>query len=211
MDIAVRLTWPKDERGYELVDVPPYKHRTISGSHEGGLSVAGRGGEQIRYVLTGTERGVAAKIANTPCTPEGVLNLTNDWGYLTEPGHAYFIEEVYGWILALESAFQLAVKGDLISLERRFPEKNIAALKLSFERYGKEATPRLYLKPANLINFAWIELMLMTSSNIGFRHCANCGNVFTFGLEKGSRSTRQYCSGRCRVAGHRAKKKATCT
>ncbi|MGA7324700.1 MAG: hypothetical protein WBX25_09515 [Rhodomicrobium sp.] len=194
----------KDERGYELA-LRPVASKQVEGTILAGvenLSVMARGGQKIPLVLQGSKTCIFEKIANTPRTPEGALDLVSEWGFLSLADDEMPVQSIINQIIELRCAMELAASHRLNEIESLFPQKEAAKLDVIFERFGRDRAPRLYLKPKSLIHFAWIELLCTISGNAGFRKCT-CGNVFTYGLEKGSRNSRLYCSNRCRVANHR--------
>jgi len=76
-------------------------------------------------------------------------------------------------------------------------------------RVPGESTPRLFLQPNNLTSYCWIELMQVVAAEATIQRCLNCARFFPRGIERGTRSTRQYCSDRCRVTMHRKSKRRT--
>jgi hypothetical protein len=226
MSAIVRLEWEIDSKGYDIEDragsgkvrkgistdlTDP--ERTILGTPAAGLFVIARGGKPERYVLEGIENRVFEDLANTPETPEGVLAFVNKWGLpfrtkdmslsLLDPPHGMVNGEFYNCIWQLKRAVEFASSGNFEPFERSMDKRGIAGLQVRFGRMRGDSAPRLFVEPRSLNTFCWLELMQSIVGGAHFQRCLNCGAFFSIGIERGTRSTRQYCSDRCRVAMHR--------
>jgi len=204
----LRFVTFRDERGYDLAAKPARSNAIdVKGSlldtlaHD--LSVVARGGQKIPLILQGIQNCIFEKIANTPPNAEGALDLVSEWGFPLLVDDEMPAQRIANLVIEFRHVVELAAANKMEEIEALIPSKKFADIGVMFERFGKDRSPRLYLRPKSLIHFAWIELLCAISSNAGFKKCT-CGNIFTYNLEKGSRNTKLYCSNRCRVANHRA-------
>lgn len=226
MGATIRLEWLLDSKGYDLEqDQPPAlqppatraygKRRSVragddtiagQGALTRGAYIVPRGGTVEPYPLEGTEDRVSFALMNIPATPEGALDFVNEWGMPHSHGRTY-VSEILDVRNSMQTVVLHAIKSNWPKLERIMPEKGIGRLSVRFGRLRGDSSPRVFLQPDSLFSFCWLELMQILAGGVAIRACLNCGAFFSIGIERGTRSTRQYCSDRCRVAMHRKAKR----
>jgi hypothetical protein len=81
-----------------------------------------------------------------------------------------------------------------------------AGLHLSLTAQGKNP-PQLVLTPNTLFSGMVAEIALVRSGGGHVMSCLHCGALFITGAQGGKRMGTFYCSGKCKVAAHRARKK----
>jgi hypothetical protein len=215
MAADIRLLWKRDSAGYEIRGgagvLAPY-----STPEHSSASIVGRGGEVEQYWLEGTVNRVFEDIANADATPEGALRFVNKWGFLYAEDEAL---PVRPFIMArdrfrkwLTLAERQSYSGLITTMPRydADPEEPIPG---GLGRYTLDVAmrpgsdlPHVFIRPLSLVSFALIEMMQAIAKGAKVRRCARCSNFFTVAPDLGKRSTRTYCSDRCRVATARAKK-----
>src|SRR5258706_15958799 len=181
----LRLITFKDERGYELVAKPlickPIEgsFRSLLDEQDLHLFVVARGGQKTPLILQGTQTRIFEKIANTSTTAEGALTLVSEWGFPSLVDDEMSAQAILNRVIELRHVMELAADNKLKEIESLVFEREFVELGVMFERFGKDRSPRLYLKPTSLMHFAWIELLCAISGNAGFKKCT-CGNIFTY-------------------------------
>jgi hypothetical protein len=213
MAAAIRLEWQRDSHGYDIVERPA-EGNTLLTEKPARLVIAPRGGAPERYSLKGLDDRVFEHLANTPSTPDGVLSFVDGWGLLDELGE-HEVQGFYGRIRELYELIKLARDFRLIQqpqmLERAMNEKGVGPMNLRFGRLRGDSTPSLFFQPRSLWLFCCAEVMQVVAGGGEIRDCANCGAFFTIGLDPGVRSTRTYCSNRCRMTMHRRERRRGAT
>jgi hypothetical protein len=201
---SIRLEWQRDSGGYDLEDRPdkPCTSFLADLAGKGGKFVVPRGGKRETYVVEGLGHRIFEALAKTHQSPDGVLAFVNEWGLL-EQGPNQEVSEFYEHIEDLRQLLDVAALNNFRLLERYINQKGIGPMNLRFGRLRGDSAPRIFVEPRSLWLFCCCEVMQVVAAGAILRNCINCGAFFTLGTKQGTRSTRQYCSDRCRVAMHR--------
>jgi hypothetical protein len=211
MAAAVSLEWKKDSKGYDFRTVrerlhPHYLDPRILDADptESYAIIVPRGGRAETYPVRDQ---VLLDLVNMPHSLEGVQSFVNQWGLLRRERATWRDTDFYGESYSLRQALNYTRAENWGQLERAVMGRKVGRMAVRFARIGGESAPRLFLEPDDLISYCWICLMQMVGGGADIQKCLNCGAFFVIGLEKGTRSTRQYCSDRCRIAMHRKNKR----
>ena len=103
-------------------------------------------------------------------------------------------------------------EGDLLE-PAMFLASTIANLNLEsrvsphLELSGSFLTPRLAIRPLNLLGALWLQFARAIDGDREYRACQKCGTWFEIG-SKGHSRAKRFCSNRCRMAFSRARKKS---
>lgn len=215
MTAAVRLRWKFDGAGYELET----RGTLGRGDHEDANKyIVARGGEAEHYWLEGTDARVYEELANTPITPSGALKFANKRGLLFRDRHDEMsLSDFYHSVHFIETMLVLArqrnYKGILANIPRDDDElktpSGIGLFTMDVSLVPGADLPRVFIRAQSLMSFALMELMQVVASAAEIRTCGSlhCRNFFTISPDAKRRSSRQYCSDRCRVAQSRARAK----
>jgi hypothetical protein len=214
MAATIRLEWQRDSNGYDIDERPKKEGRTYLTSDPGGTFVVPQGGKKETYVVEGIRDRVFEKLANTQNTTGGVLSFANAWGLLgnamsegdmREQEVSDFYEGIKDLRWLINLAQELRATQQLSRLEQAMNQKGVGPMNLRFGRLLGDSTPRLFFQPRSLWLFCCTEVMQIVAAGGEIKNCLNCGAFFTIGIDPGARSTRTYCSNRCRMAMHRRK------
>ena len=225
MPAAVRLRWKRCRAGYQV---------EAHGSLQSGVSedsnkhIVPRVGEAETYWLEDNywlrrkgRRRVFEDLASTDCTPEDALKFTNEWGFLFRHHHRQkemmsltgengFYDWVHYFRNMLIHARQKnykAIRDNIPRDETHFNESSgIGYFALDVEVKPGAEMPWVFIRAQSLLSFAVMEMMQVIAGG-EIRTCAHCLSFFTLLTGVNRRSTRQYCSDRCRFAASRAAKK----
>jgi len=189
----VRLKWEVDRAGYELVDREEKRGRTILTSEPGGTYIVPRGGKPKSYDIGLRERDLFLELANTPHTPEGVLDFTNKWGLLYAIG-----EQPLSSFLETRQSMEWSLTHSDATVKRSFRSFDFASLKIELERRG------IVLRARSLGQFCWLERFHALQGGVDIYRCAGCGTFLP--VHKQGRP-KKYCSNACRQAQFRKNKK----
>ena len=123
----------------------------------------------------------------------------------------------FNWFLSdwvnMSARFKLvltAIKNNEMQLaENRLNElTNFAAkFKVSISPKYENNRRTINLEPDSLIAAMVYKLIISITEGTDYRKCNWCEGWFTIGASTGRRTTRQYCSSRCKVTAWRADKK----
>lgn len=222
MAAAVGFWWHRDSAGYDFAECPEEdssKSRLVP-------CIVARGGEVETYWLEGTSNRVFEDLVNTsPYNgdgPQDALKFTNKWGFLcrhhllkrkmilNELGGFY--DQAHDFKNMLNFARLKNYKDLVLGIRHADTSAGKISGTGSFTldvvmRPGVEL-PHVFIRPDSLLSFATIELMQTIAGAAEIRTCLHCRKFFTLSSEANRRSTRQYCSDRCRVAMSRARKES---
>ena len=215
---AVGFWWHRDSAGYDFEE----HLKEDAGKNRMMPCIVARGGEDERYRLEGTSNRVFEDLASADCTPEDALKFTNKWGFLCRHhlgNKEMILDELSGFydqVHYFQNMLNFARLKNYKDLIQSIRHADTSAGKISgtghftldvVMRPGVEL-PHVFIRPDSLLSFATIELMQTIAGAAEIRTCLHCRKFFTLSSEANRRSTRQYCSDRCRVAMSRARKES---
>jgi len=159
-----------------------------------------------------------ARFADTPRTPEGMLEFCNQFGLLggnrpdTRRGGKPRFESVSMDVLLkhpakMHGALHLFERGDKSLLKRWNNEEQALALLRTELRTNGNGGLRMVLIPSDLIRAMWLQFAEHVCSGTQLFRCARCNKPFTVGTGTGRRRTAMYCSNACKVAAYQARQR----
>jgi hypothetical protein len=118
------------------------------------------------------------------------------WGLEAQSDEERMLRFASGWA---QTRINDAMSG------RGAERQSLTSVRLLFnhERQGI----RLHITPDTLLGAMWLQCARVLSENPTFKVCENCAKWFELSPDA-RRKHSKYCSDRCKVAAHRAKKKA---
>ena len=210
----IRLDWAKAAEGYDLIEIPPDppEGSQLLARESPEWRLQSRGALRYFYVY-GLIARVYLDLANVEPTLQGALEFTNLWGPLNRESsgkeeHMQSAEGVLNLRANIVKILELIDKEDFRSIQKHIPLKGIGHYAIGMSLWPNENIPTLYFETENLRSFIWAELMQSVSARVFARQCGFCGAFFQIGTKTGKNSHAQFCSSNCRVADHRARKKA---
>ena len=216
MAAAVRLFWQRDSSGYEIEE------------RRDGFHIVQAGGEMLSYSLEGQywldhkdKRRLFEHLANADTSPAGCAEaarqFATEWGFLFRHQNKdgrMSLNDFARWVTYCDQMLTLALRKDYKSLRRNIIQdaenftdsQGIGYFTLDVAPIRGAELPHVFIRAQSLLSFAVMEMMQAIAGS-AMRSCAHCHNFFMATLNDGRRSSETYCSPRCKVARHRAKKK----
>lgn len=224
--------WHRDRRGYELVKVPkniaPPTPESPNAGFDWGLRALG--GPLDLYRPLEDHRGLFRRFAalegptdilsfakefgelvNHPrkVEPRSFANQTPEWrGAIAvhgirriDPDWTDPIRCVAKVIDVLDREGSLAAAHELDRLYLTLDPSATVRIAIS----ERPRRPYVSLVPKSLLGAIHLQLVMAITEATHFKKCEQCPNWFPQGRGTGNRSTRRFCSDRCRVAWNRAK------
>ena len=141
-----------------------------------------------------------------PATPDGALAYTNRFGMLLDE-RELAVKEWLTHRLYMAEAFGKAEVGDWVGLQIDLGRYPLGQMSTGIHSEPDEPwAMRLVLKPRSLVQMAWVEFVLLITSEAQFRQCDMCGAWFAYGSGTNRRSSARFCGPACRKANHVAEK-----
>ena len=210
--------WPRDESGYEIVEVPEEVPRTgavILTTRRARTLICPRGGAVRKHRWLDHHPGLFRQFADTPQTPKGVLGFANLFGLLFPDGafekEQDGSEELQYWfehIRAFQRAVSFKEEGYWRSASDQFEVEVSKNVSVGLVKTDEQQRPQLVMRPGSLVAAMWLQYGHWVSlPNLILRRCAYCPNWFAYGPGTGRRETAIYCSPKCQKAHQYAKMK----
>lgn len=222
MPAAVRLRWNRDSAGYD-VEARGSLQRGVS--EDSNKHIVPRGGEVEAYWLDGdywlkrkSRRRIFEDLASADCTPEDALKFANEWGFLfrhqQEEMSLTGEDGFYNWVHYFTNMLVLAQQKNYKAIRQNIARdesplrrpSGIGYFTLDVALVPGAELPYVFIQAQSLLSFAVMEMMQVIAGG-EIRTCAHCRSFFTLSAGVNRRSTRKYCSDRCRLATSRAGKK----
>ena len=222
MPAAVRLRWNRDSAGY---DVEARGSLQRGASEDSNKYIVPRGGEVENYWLDGdywlqrkSRRRIFKDLASADCTPEDALRFANEWGFLFRHQQKEMSltgeDGFYNWVHYFTNMLVLAQQKNYKAIRQNIARdesplrqpSGIGYFTLDVAIVPGAELPYVFIQAQSLLSFAVMEMMQVIAGG-EIRTCAHCLNFFTLSTGVNRRSTRKYCSDRCRLATSRAGKK----
>jgi hypothetical protein len=217
MDL-IDFTWWRCVDGYELVSrVPPALRGSWPSPQPQSIRSKGKLFEPCALFKIPSS-ALFRKVAELPCTPEGMVAFANAYGLMTHAGsyagfprpkprsEATALDGMLWQHARLQQGIALFEAGEMRALVRHFN------LNLGKARHELRLAPNgkvfRVLVPNDLIQALWIQFAAHVESGAELARCLHCGEWHRTGTGIGRRNTLKYCSDICRKAAHRAKKEA---
>jgi hypothetical protein len=168
-----------------------------------------------RFNVFESSSSLFLEFERTPLTEEGVKDFADRYGPLAPELWGLHIADWFEHIQSMHRAVELwrksTVTGDFSRIIRevqKFPFGDIdmgALIALSLKKDPSSALPKLCIRPMDLLQALWAQLVLAIDGNVNLRPCAQCRKWFTLEAGKG-RSDKEYCSNACRMRAYRRRK-----
>lgn len=138
---------------------------------------------------------------------KAILSFAEEYGFLWQTGNE---EHVESWQTAIRAMAEVVVACDLKEYEyvwERFNDGRIhAQFSIRIEPYEKRWDAKLTVVPYTLLAAMWLQVATHSVRATQFRQCESCLTWFPIGPGTGGRSTKRFCSPRCRVKWNRQHK-----
>jgi hypothetical protein len=188
-----------------------------------------------RFDLFKANSSAFLEFAQTPATEDGIKAFADRYGPLfpdrPEGFHSYG-RHIDRWFRPIRSMHQLVElwkvsrrTGDFSKITRAVRAVQIGVLETDFElgmeflEFFKPAaqielflkedplsgSPRLCIRPRNLAQALWAQLLMAIDGNVNSGACVQCRKWFTLEAGRG-RSDKEYCSNACRMRAYRKRK-----
>lgn len=188
----IQFEWGAAEGGYEVEGkklVPISKHRA-----------------KITFPTSDEAEDICLEFANLKCCPEEVREFASRYGLLkSRPLAVEKLSLWYGAIQAMHDVWVAAEEGRMADLPGLFAKGALKYqnIKVLFGPNEDRTGLRLVLNPQNLLSWLWLQLG-QTLEGREVRACKECGKFYLAGGGRGGRAkqirtTRLYCSDRCRM------------
>lgn len=212
--------WQVDQHGYEAIYPTAEERERPRRLIEGDPSprIVRNGGPLRAYRPFQDHPGLFLEFGNCEETPEAAAAFATKYGLLGAYSFDLEVpndEDFSLWLNSIRNMRRMV--GEIEArIQNDEPLADLAAL---FEqsvrpwftigidiRAGRK--PRPVVVPRTLIGVMWLQVLGQITSGLRFRQCKACPSWFRYGPGTGHRSTREFCSNRCRVAWNRAQKAA---
>jgi hypothetical protein len=223
----IEFFWQRCLDGYEIVWSGPNRPRRSTGwqpPKEPTAAIASKSDEFEVYKPTKFS-ALFRRFSDVPATAEGMRDFANRFGLLGSdfdsrrgvirsrpvPQHPTLkyedvrVEEMLARHRTLSRAAERSEAGNSSELIKYF---NADGGKLRVElRAQPDGRTAPVLVPTNLLEFMWFELALHASSQAKIFRCERCGTPFRVGPGTGRRETAMFCSGACKQAAFKVRRK----
>lgn len=212
--------WPRDESGYEILEVPeevPSPEATLLTGRLAGTFIRPRGGVVRKYRWLDHHPALFREFADTPQTSEGVLDFANRFGLLFPDGAfekqrdgSEYLPDWFKHIQSFQAGIGFAEHGQRgwDFAPAQFEVQVTKNVSVHLVKRDERELPQLAMRPRSLIAAMWLQYGLWISTpNMKLRRCVYCSTWFTYGPGTGRRETARYCSPKCQKAHQYAKKK----
>ncbi len=206
--------WCVDQRGYEAVsaeELPEGVERPIlENPPKTGWVLRRKGGPLRRYRPLEEHPGLFRRFAYLPEEPQAILEFANEFGILgvglTEPTEDLDWEELSLYWLNHIRGLRVVVDGidtgNAASMAADFNKYVVPAMTVRIEA-ARGQRFRLHVTPTNLLSAMWFQVAGELTDGIRFKKCKWCPNWFPYGPRTGHKTTKVFCSDRCRKAWNR--------
>lgn len=228
----VEFEWKIDDDGYELVDIKEHEFKDLplerfyeelagfqpniaTKQKPAGQYLRPRGGTTRTTRLLEKEPALFKTFADTPMTPEGVINFANKYGQLDVPARVPGLEQgdpdvaLKFWYAAIDYMCELMAaneKKDWSLVEGI--EKILRVDTALVKPRGSSMPPQLIYRPKALIDALLLQFALFVMSPEGeLQRCVQCVKWFAVGSGTGRRTTAMYCSPECKERAKYLKRK----
>lgn len=217
-----QFEWWVDQDGYRVEYEPPVTTGAMLMRHDGRHVLRRNGGPFRAYRPLEEAPGMFLELANTPRTLEAVRAFADRYGLL---GTLFKEAQQMDHELVEGEWFQLMdlLGGMVWTLQDLLSqEKPLADLARTFNAHVRPAVtirlgtgptphhkPTLEVVPRTLRGAIWLQFASQITRGTRFKQCKWCSTWFPFGPGTQNRSTKEFCSDRCRQALHRQQLKET--
>ena len=217
------FTWQVDQLGYDLKYEPAMSGKTSMTSEIPGWHLVRKGGPLREYWPLDDHPGLFRQFANLPedlsTEPKDLLAFANKFGLLgfgllrfMPRGEPPDSEDLKGWRDYIHS-FRTMVDAIDGKREKEACEAFNAhirprmTVRIERDPFGS-SLPRLHSTPLTLVGALWLQVAGQLTEGLTFRKCKQCPIHFPVGSGTRFRTTKIFCSDRCRVAWNRQKRRA---
>ncbi len=206
--------WSLDQHGYEAVSaekLPEGMDRPIlENPPKTGWVLRRKGGPLRRYRPLEEHPGLFRRFAYLPEEPQAILEFANEFGILgvglTEPTEDLDWDELSLYWLNHIRGLRVVVDGidtgNAASMAADFNKYVVPAMTVRIEA-ARGQRFRLHVTPTNLLSAMWFQVAGELTDGIRFKKFKWCPNWFPYGPRTGHRTTKVFCSDRCRKAWNR--------
>jgi hypothetical protein len=170
-----------------------------------------RGGAQIPVTIDGVDESVFEAISKiNSCQSSEVTEFCDTYG-LPAKGEKLSSDHFREQQIELISMLELAAEEDWASLGRAAAKilnaqsNDPEAQYFDVRRVPGASHPRLLIATHDLFVFAALQACAAISEGQKIKQCQSCKGFFAVGPNTGRKQDALYCSGRCRMAAHRAR------
>ena len=213
--------WPVDKAGYDLELVKPRRSpgrsptQLTAGHTEPYYVIRRQGGPLSYYRPLEDHPGLARRLADlattAPSDDTALRDFANEcgllglWSFGVDPEEQRQ-EEVADWrsrARSLRHVFWLKDAGKLQAACELFNEHIHPRFTARIHYQPAAADRRLQIAPLTLIGALWLQVAGELTHGTRFKKCRQCPTWFPVGRGAKYRSSREFCSNRCRMAWHR--------
>jgi len=205
--------WPVDTHGYELRELSDDAGaaRRVLAS---GIQIVRRGGPLRWYRPLEDRPGLFLEFAELEATPENAVAFSNEYGLLGWRGERSDHEGMSfdDWKKIHEKFKDLApkVKDAIIDYSASdlawLVNERMAPRCFTYIDYWSGTKPQKKVRPVTLAAALGLQLQDQVTNGVRYRQCKTCPTWFPFGPGTQNRSSKEFCSDRCRVAWNRQQK-----
>ena len=204
--------WPVDQGGYEIDWLLPDKGRsTLLGQKVTEDIIRPRGGAIRYYRPLEDQPGLARRLAGLAETPtqDAYLDFAKNFGLLRLSIESSNYERIEDWhrvVFGLDAVFSRIDAGDTQAAAELFNENIISRFTAKIH-YEHARRPALNIVPGTLQSALWFQVAGEITDGTKFKKCAQCPTWLPVGKGAKYRTSRKFCSTKCRKAYNYAKRK----
>lgn len=210
--------WWVDQDGYEFVEPEPEppgprpRRALLISGRPPSATIKRKGGPLRSYRPLDDYPGLFLEFAHTRRTPEACIDFTNRFGFLGLSSFGVRPDEIESerfddwkdssWgVERMVSCIETALNNSepLGGLAKSFNEMARPHMRLRMT-CKPGGTPEPAVVPDTLYGALWLQVATQISVAKQYRQCKSCSTWFPYGPGTGGRSTKVFCSDRCRTA-----------
>lgn len=214
------LEWERAAKGYRICEPEPYFFETQEDREvdDESFFLAPKDDEIVTYRPMDQFPGLFMEFAHTEQTLDGLKGFADKFGLLqrTPNLRAEYGMKIFEWRLEVRQMRRATNMwaeerkgGSIARLIKIFSERAIAGTGVFLRAVEDPMRAEVYIKPSNLQEAMWMQLVTAIANNSQLRRCAQCPSWIVYGSGTGRRESAKFCSSACRRAAWKAGKESS--